>query len=124
MRKVITLLFVICAFNFFAQDTPDKMPEYPGGDKAMAKFIKKNMKRPKSMWEDKEFMGCKCDVRVTINEQGKPINPKIVHSCEHWMGSNDETLRLIDLMPNWKPATKDGKPVAVTQMITIFFNKP
>ncbi len=124
MRNFLVILFVVSGLNFFAQDAVDSKPEFKGGDKALNKFIRKKMKFPKSMLKDTEFMGCKCDIRVMINEQGKAINPKIVHSCEHWFGSSEEALRLIDIMPNWIPAKKDGKPVAVTHMITIYFNKP
>ena len=125
--KFFSILFLFCVFSLPAQevvDAVDKFPEFPGGDKALNKYFKKNIVNPPAMAKDKEFMGCKCDIKVIINELGKAISPRIVHSCEHWFGSDKEVLRLINDMPAWKPAILQNKAVAHYQTITIYFNKP
>ena len=60
-------------------------------------------------------------VRVLINEQGELSDFVILRGLDDCRGFNEEALRLVRLMPNWKPAEIDGKPVKSYTVIPISF---
>jgi protein TonB len=57
-------------------------------------------------------------VNFIVDEEGKIIETKIIHSVG--FGCDEEALRVIKLMPKWKPGLMNGKPVKVSfnQVIT------
>ncbi|MDD3629553.1 MAG: energy transducer TonB [Bacteroidales bacterium] len=60
-------------------------------------------------------------VRVLINEQGELSDFVILRGLDDCRGFNEEALRLVRLMPNWKPAEIGGKPVKSYTVIPISF---
>ncbi len=95
----------------------DEMPEYPGGVNEMVDFNKKNIKYPKEArkkgWKGKVFLS------FDINENGNLIDARIVKSSGHEILDN-EALRVVKLMPKWKPGKQNDEYVKVR--ITIPFN--
>ncbi len=96
---------------------PDKLPQFPGGEPELKKFISKNVKYPIMAQES----GIKGKVFVTfiINEKGKVINPHISRSVDPLL--DKEALRVVNLLPDWEPGEKDGKSVAVPYTVPITF---
>lgn len=87
------------------------MPEYPGGHKAMSKFIQANIKYP----VDCKKSGKQGTVYVNfvVNKTGKVKNVKIQKSA--YPSLDTEAMRIVKIMPNWKPGSDDvGKAVNVT----------
>lgn len=112
---------------FSPQDTtkkhPSQMPgynpEFRGGFEALVAFINANLKYP----EEAEKQNIQGTVYVTFNV-GKAGEISHVKAME---GEADELLvneavRVVAMMPNWDPAIRDGKAVAVRTTLPITFS--
>ncbi len=116
---VLVMAFVtICASSVSAQTNSDensvytkvdKMPEYPGGQVALVKFLSKNIKYPAKYKKDK--VNGSVFVSFIIDKTGKVIQAKIVKSLNE--ECDKEALRVIAMMPNWIPGEKEGNKVNV-----------
>lgn len=85
------------------------MPEYPGGNNEMMKFIAKNMNYSKC---NSSIAGChKLYLSLIVSESGKIKETKVLKGIDGCPDANIEALRVLNLMPNWKPALKDGNPI-------------
>jgi TonB family protein len=80
--------------------------EFPGGEKEKMKFITFNMEYPLAA-SQKGIEGS-VFVRFNVEIDGSLTDIEIVKGLEG--GFNEEVIRLLKLMPKWKPATRDGKP--------------
>lgn len=94
--------------------------EFPGGNEAMAKFLQKNLVYPKKA-ERMEIQG-RVIVYFEIDKEGHVTNIKL-HK-----GFNDEcdaeALRVVKMMPQWKPAKQNGRNVRVRRTIPVKFKLP
>jgi len=95
----------------------DKEPEFPGGDSAMAVFIKRKTEYPEIPRE----MGIQGIVYVgfIVNKDGSisEVNSKNSLNAD----LEREAMRVIRLMPNWIPGEQAGKPVRVRFTVPINF---
>ncbi len=95
----------------------EQMPEFPGGEDEMRKYLSKTMVYPAIAQEN----GVTGTVFVTfvVGANGAITKAKIVRgfdkSCE------EEALRVINKMPPWKPGRQNGKPVYVQYTVPIKF---
>lgn len=96
------------------------MPEFPNGLKALFDFIYDNLKYPSDALE-KEIQG-RVMVGVVIDENGSVTQPKILKSISPSL--DKEALRIVSIMPKYKPGTQDGVPVKVRCTIPIYFKLP
>lgn len=95
----------------------EQMPEFPGGTAKMLTFISENIKYPQSAME-KGIEG-KCYIQFVIDVDGSITNVELMRGFDEECDA--EALRVINLMPKWKPGKKDGKPVRVIYMIPVAF---
>ena len=93
------------------------MPQFPGGEMALRKFISENIKYPVEA-KDKGIQG-KVFVNFVINENGKIENTKVVRNAHPLLDA--EALRVISLMPDWTPGKQSGKAVSVSYTIPVQF---
>lgn len=96
----------------------DVMPEYPGGSDAMTSFIKKNIKYPE-IARDNDIKG-KVYIEFVINTEGYVTNVQIKKGIGG--GCDEEAVRIIKKMPQWKPGIQNGKPVNVKILLPILFS--
>lgn len=89
----------------------EKMPEFPGGQSELFKFINTNIQYPQFEKEN-EIQG-NVYVRFTITEEGLVKDPKILKSVNGAPNFDKEVIRVIKLMPNWIPGENAGKKVSV-----------
>ena len=61
-------------------------------------------------------------VSITIGHDGSGKNPNVELICNTTLSL--EALRVVEKMPKWIPAFKNGKPVATSQNITVYFKVP
>lgn len=120
-RLIFSALFLILCFashkNFAQAPTDDntvytrvdKMPEFPGGQVALVKFLSKNIKYPEKF--KKEKINGRVFVSFVIDKTGKVTQAKIVKSLN--ADCDAEALRVINKMPDWIPGEKNGEKVAV-----------
>ena len=83
--------------------------EYPGGNKALIKFLAKNIRYPNRAVRE-EIEG-KLVVRFVINQKGKVAGAKIQQGMPSCPECEKEALRVVNKMPKWKPATVKGEKV-------------
>jgi TonB family protein len=100
-----------------AQVVAEVMPVYPGGEMAMMRYLGKNVRYPEKARAAK-IQGT-VYVNFIISRKGKVIFPYVVRGIGG--GCDEEALRLIRSMPNWKPGMEKGKPVLVRYSIPVRF---
>ena len=93
------------------------MPEYPGGDQAMMDFVAKNVQYPQEA-RDKEISG-RVLVSFIVEKDGSIADVKVVKGIGG--GCDEEAVRVVKAMPNWKPGKDKGKPVRVSYMMPFTF---
>jgi len=85
----------------------DVKPEFVGGEKALMKFINENITFPI------EFSGASAQgnvyVKFVVEKDGSITNIEIVRGVHPLF--DKEAIRLVKLMPKWKPAIKGGEVV-------------
>jgi periplasmic protein TonB len=95
----------------------EQPPEFDGGLEAMYKFISKNMKYPASARrmniEGSVFVGFVVDADGKISEAS--IIKGISADCDK------EALRVVQMMPKWRPGKQSGRPVRVKFVLPIKF---
>ena len=94
-------------------------PEFPGGLEALHKFIEDNMQYPQMAAEN--CIGGRVYVQFEVDTDGTVLNPKILRDIGG--GCGEEALRIVRLMPKWKPGRFYGKVVKTTFNLPIFFDK-
>ena len=95
----------------------ENQPEFLGGNEALLKYIRDNLKYPKNARKN-EIQG-KVIVKFVVLEDGSISEPKITQGVEESL--NAEAIRVVSSMPKWKPGTINGEPVKVKYSIPIFF---
>lgn len=95
----------------------EKLPQFPGGEKAMLEFIQKNIKYPEIAKRNK-IQGTVL-VNFVINKEGKIIKPKIMKSPSEAL--SEEALRILSIMPDWVPGKQKGQAVSVSYTIPVKF---
>lgn len=99
--------------------TVDEPTDFPGGRAALEKYFKVNLVYPESA--KKEEIEGKVYVRFTVLENGtisKPFIQKKLVGCPE---CDQEALRLVEEMPRWIPAKKNGKAVKCFGDVTVVF---
>ena len=79
----------------------EEMPEFPGGMPALMEFIRKNLRHDKA--EKKE----RVIIQIVVDKEGNATNPVVLRSTNPTL--NEEALRIVSLMPKWKPGRQAGK---------------
>ena len=95
----------------------DEMPEYPGGMDAMMKFVAENLKYPEQM--QKEKVEGRVLLSFVVEKDGSVTNIEEVQSPHPVL--TEEAIRVVKLMPKWKPGKQDGKEVRVQFNLPITF---
>lgn len=86
----------------------EKMPEYPGGDAELMRYIRSTMQYPQ-MEKDNHISG-KVIIRFVIEKDGTVSNTTVVKSASP--GIDREVMRVLKTM-RFSPAMQQGKPVRV-----------
>jgi TonB family protein len=94
----------------------EQMPVYPGGERAMMEFIRKELKYP----ETAQANGVQGTVivKMIVDKEGKVKDAKVLKG---YPALDAEALRVINLMPAWEPGKMGGRPVSVSYVIPFKF---
>jgi len=95
----------------------EEMPQFPGGETEMMKFIGNNVKYPAQAV--KENIQGKVLVKFVIKSDGKIDMIKVLRGVHPALDA--EAMRVIGLMPDWIPGKQGGKPVDVSYTVPIQF---
>ena len=96
----------------------ENMPEFPGGQQAMMKYIAENIKYPVIAQENGIQGRVIC--QFVVEKDGKPSNIQVVRTSGD-ASLDKEAVRVIGTMPRWKPGKQRGKPVRVTFTLPVSF---
>jgi periplasmic protein TonB len=88
--------------------TVDELPEFPGGVKAWLSYLRRHLVAPASLeaGESKTVI-----INFKVDTDGSITSFYVKQSAGREF--DNEVMRVIKKMPKWKPAIKNGKPVAV-----------
>jgi periplasmic protein TonB len=96
----------------------EKMPEYPGGETALSKFVENNITYPQDAI-DQNTEGT-VNVSFVVDEKGKVMNPLVTgKSASH--GLDEEAVKVVKQMPAWKPGMVKGKAVKTRLSLPVTF---
>ena len=95
----------------------DVMPQYPGGDRELLKFIAQSIKYPTDAQEAGVQGRVICS--FVVDKKGNIGEPKIIRGIDPSLDA--EALRVIGMMPRWTPGRQDGKAVRVLYTVPITF---
>ncbi len=95
----------------------DNMPEFPGGEIGLRKFIARTVRYPVRAQEN-SIQG-RCYITFIVNEEGNvvdyrpaiPVSPVLIK----------ESLRVVSRMPKWKPGGHKGKPIRLSYTVPVTF---
>lgn len=114
---IIGLFTISHAQTSQVYDVVQQMPQYPGGEDSMWKFIRARITYPDSAVahniEGKLFMG------FVINEDGAISDIKIKRGLSSDIDS--EGVRIVKLLPHFTPGLQDGKAVKVNFTLPLTF---
>ncbi|MHC1706638.1 MAG: TonB family protein [Bacteroidales bacterium] len=96
----------------------EEMAEYPGGSLALQEFIRKNMKYPQKAKEN-SVEGTVL-LQLSIAPDGSITEVKVIKGIGS--GCDEEAIRLIKMMPKWKPGKTAGKAVKVQLTLPVRFS--
>ena len=121
MKKSVLIAFGLFLFsslfttNIFAQKQEidpvftvcEESAEYIGGQKALVEFLDANMKYPPIAMEN--GLEGRVYLSFIVEKDGSLSKIKIIRSISK--ECDEEAIRLVKLMPKWKPAKQRGEPV-------------
>lgn len=95
----------------------EEMPEFPGGMGECMKFLNKNIKYPAAA-QEKGVQG-RVIIQFVITKEGDIVNPNVVRGVDPTLDA--EALRVIKMMPKWKPGKQRGQAVNVKYTVPVTF---
>lgn len=124
----VALMMLVLLFSFMTStaqtkkndmvfDVVEVMPQFPGGQIAMLKYIMENMKYPEQAM--KEGIQGRVAVRFIVEKDGSISDVKPILSVHPLL--NKEAVRVVESMPKWTPGKQNGKPVRVRFNLPVMF---
>lgn len=93
----------------------EKMAEFVGGNEEMFKFLRENIKYP----EDADGAHGRVIVNFVVDKDGSISDIKVVRGVHPSLDA--EAVRVVKLMPKWKPAENRGMPVRSVYTLPLSF---
>ena len=93
------------------------MPQFPGGMDAYMKWLSRHLRYPLAAVRTKK-QG-EVLVRFVVNTNGTISDIAVVQGVSPAL--DQETLRVMRLMPRWEPGEQQGKPVRVLFTLPVIF---
>ena len=95
----------------------EKMPQFPGGEKAINEFISKTLQYP-VIAQENGIQG-KVVCSFIINQDGSVTDAEVVSGVDPSL--DREALRIVSAMTKWTPGTQRGKAVRVKYTMPVTF---
>jgi len=94
-----------------------EMPEFPGGEKELKKYLKDNMQYPEATGKKKGV----AYMKFIVHENGSVSDVEVAYTSNSVF--NEEAIRLVKNMPAWKPAKENGNLVKCYANLMIEFKE-
>lgn len=95
----------------------EQLPEFPGGMVAFVQWLTQNLNYP--VIAQRQNIEGKVVISFIINKDGTIVDSKIAKSAHPLL--DKEAMRLIRIMPKWKPGMQNNKPCRTMFAIPINF---
>jgi len=95
----------------------EQQPEFPGGEEALMKFIKKTLKYP-ALAAEYNIQG-RVTLAFVVEKDGSIGGIEVMRSPADELSK--EAIRVVNCMPKWKAGKQRGKPVRVRFVLPITF---
>ena len=120
MKRLIILSLALLVGFMMSVYAQTSQPSFPGGDEALMQYLADNVCYPEIAAE----MGIEGVVTVefTVKADGSIADAKIVRMVDPDL--EEEALRIVNSMPRWNPASKDGVPADAWFSLPIKFILP
>ena len=96
----------------------ESMPEFPGGQQALFKYLEEEKKYPLIAKENGIQGRVIC--QFVVNKDGSIVDVVAIRSSGE-PSLDKEAIRVIKAMPKWKPGIQRGKPVRVKYTVPVNF---
>ncbi len=96
----------------------ETMPEFPGGQQALFKYLSENVKYP-AIAQENGIQG-RVICQFVVNKDGAIVDVEVVRSGGD-ASLDKEAMRVIKSMPKWKPGKQRGKAVRVKYTVPVNF---
>ena len=106
-----------CDSSGIVYSSPEVMPRFPGGDEKMRAFLANEMHYPE-LASEVNIQGY-VYVDFVVNRDGCISHVQIARGIGG--GCDEEAIRVVKLMPRWKPALINGKTVRAQCRLPIRF---
>jgi protein TonB len=103
----------------YIYEVVDETAQFPGGQEALKKYIKDNLKFPQTAID----MGIegKCYLKFIVFQSGNISNVKVVRGVTDCPECDREAIRIVKSMPNFIPGKVNGKAVNSTFTLPVPF---
>lgn len=98
-------------------DIVEVMPQFPGGQGELMKYLRNNIKYPAEA-QKKKIEG-RVIVTFVVNKKGRITHPTVERSASPSL--DKEALRVVKRMPKWTPGRMNGEPVNVKYALPVTF---
>ena len=95
----------------------ESMPEFPGGEPALYKFLGENIKYPQ-MAKESGIQG-RVFVTFVVERNGSVTDVRVLRGIGG--GCDEEAIRVVQSMPTWTPGKQRGKSVRVQYNLPVKF---
>lgn len=95
----------------------EKMPEFPGGETELYKYLNKNLKYP-DIAKEQNLQG-RVFITFVVEKDGSIANPKVARDIGG--GCGEEALRVVRAMPKWTPGKQRTQTVRVQYTLPVIF---
>lgn len=95
----------------------DQMPEFPGGQEELYKFLALNIRYPEIAAQN-DIHG-QVVIEFVVNKNGEIGEVKVIKGIG--FGCDQEAIRVIKSMPHWKPGKQNGHEVNVSFRVPVKF---
>jgi TonB family protein len=98
-------------------DVVERMPEFPGGQAALLKWISDHIKYP-AVAEENGIQG-RVVCTFIVERDGSITNIQVVRSVDSSL--DKEAIRVLKMMPRWNPGNQNGSLVRVKYTVPVTF---
>ena len=105
------------ATEYISYEAVEEKPEYPGGMGELSTFLGRNLRYP-VVCQENGIQG-KVIVQFVVNKEGSVEDVAVATGVDPYLDA--EALRVVKMMPKWKPGKHEGKEVNVKCTIPIGF---
>ncbi|MDU1905422.1 MAG: TonB family protein [Dysgonomonas sp.] len=95
----------------------EQMPQFPGGDAELMRFIGSNLKYPTIAAEN--GIEGRVVIRFVVSKDGAVTDAQVVRSLDP--SCDKEAIRVVKSMPKWVPGKQNGRNVPVYYTLPVLF---